>query len=71
MRKGLIALLAGITSFTSCGPIEDYYIECPEISQEFCISVFDPVCGEDKATYTNSCFACQNVERYVAGECEN
>ncbi len=45
------------------------YITCPEDSGEFCIQIYQPVCGEDGVTYSNSCVACQNVDKYKEGEC--
>lgn len=39
---------------------------------EICIALYEPVCGLPiKKTFTNSCFACQdlNVKYYVEGEC--
>jgi len=36
-----------------------------------CIEIYQPVCGSDARTYSNSCFACinQNVFFYLEGEC--
>jgi len=44
---------------------------CPEIRNEFCVTVYDPVCGDDLVTYSNSCVACTNklVNKYIIGEC--
>ena len=38
----------------------------------YCIQVWEPVCGSDKKTYSNSCMACLNssVEYYLKGECK-
>ena len=48
---------------------------CPkEPSGEYCIQVYDPVCGFGDfghETFSNSCFACLNssVEYHIPGEC--
>ena len=47
----------------------DTFTDCPEDAGTFCVQVYDPVCGDDGKTYSNSCTACQNVEKYRAGEC--
>ena len=46
------------------------YVTCPDEIGDFCIEIYQPVCGEDGVTYGNSCKACQNVERYREGACE-
>ena len=46
------------------------YTTCPDDVGTFCIEIYQPVCGDDLVTYSNSCKACQTVERYREGACE-
>lgn len=47
---------------------------CPEESKgaQACILLYQPVCGNDGRTYSNSCFACANpyVAFYLEGKCK-
>lgn len=39
---------------------------------EVCITLFDPVCGCDGMTYSNSCNANQNgIKKFTSGECNS
>ena len=57
--------------FDPCPSVSDNsgYIVCPDEAIEFCISVYQPVCGADEKTYSNACEACKIVERYTDGAC--
>ncbi len=39
---------------------------------KYCIQVWEPVCGSNNKTYSNSCIACldSSVEYYTKGECK-
>ena len=34
-----------------------------------CIEVYEPVCGCDNVTYSNSCYAQNSVSSWIEGEC--
>ena len=44
---------------------------CPEQRDDFCITLYKPVCGNDYVTYSNGCVACSNehVMGYIEGVC--
>ena len=48
-----------------------YYCTPRDREAEACIMLYDPVCGNNGKTYSNSCFACADleVEYYTLGEC--
>lgn len=44
--------------------------KCIKKSEEVCILLFDPVCGCNGMTYSNSCFAgLDGIKKFTNGEC--
>ncbi len=79
------SLFIGITFFLlvlSCGKDDANCTPTPVVSSAicidsnlisdstYCIEIYDPVCGCDGLTYSNSCYADRSgVTSYVGGEC--
>lgn len=45
------------------------WVLCPTPVGDVCITLYDPVCGSNQQTYSNSCAACKIVNSYQRGEC--
>ena len=68
--KKIIFILSVIFIIQGCAQEADSdFISCPEQQGEFCVQTYDPVCGNDGKTYSNSCEACKSVKIYKSGEC--
>jgi hypothetical protein len=68
-----IGNVIGFISPNICCVPENIYV-CTDESREgdFCITVYEPVCGYPlELTFSNSCFACLNdqIKYYIEGEC--
>lgn len=68
----------GFAGFTEC---EDWFAANPVLVETLwvqsldcpcdCPAIFEPVCGNNGITYSNSCFAeCDGITQYEEGECE-
>lgn len=61
-----IALLSALTSTTSAQCVDPSKIDADAV----CMTLYDPVCGCDNVTYSNSCVAnASGVLSYTAGAC--
>jgi len=75
MKTGIVLTLMGsLLSLTGC-PSKDEPTGCIDESKidptAACIEIFDPVCGCDGETYSNSCYAeIAGVTSFTDGECD-
>lgn len=71
-----IGIFFGYSEQRNRGVLEETYCLEEDRFGDFCIEVYEPVCGfnsegEVIKTYSNSCFSCldENVEYWISGEC--
>jgi hypothetical protein len=67
----LFLFFAGTALVSCCDKNDD--LDCIADLQDdcVCIEIYDPVCGCNNVTYSNSCFAeCNGITDYTSGECD-
>tara|TARA_B100002019_G_C21146436_1_gene535920 strand:- start:104 stop:313 length:210 start_codon:yes stop_codon:yes gene_type:complete len=55
-----------------CSNVDEDCIDESEISDDiYCLEIYDPVCGCNRETYSNDCYAeKEGVTEWTEGECE-
>ena len=55
-----------------CSNVDEDCIDESEISDDiYCLEIYDPVCGCNRETYSNDCYAeKEGITEWTEGECE-
>jgi len=68
MNKILTLLMLSVIIISCSKKVET--IQDDDLNSIVCIEIYDPVCGSNGITYSNSCFAqAAGVYEYSLGEC--
>ncbi len=72
----ILGILFSLASFVSCNDTDqvvtqDNCLTDPPKPNEVCIEIYQPVCGCNDVTYSNSCFAEGIVVSWTEGACLN
>jgi len=68
--KHLSVILLFLATMCQKADEETCLIDRPEETDVVCIAIYQPVCGCDKVTYDNDCYAnASGVSSWVVGEC--
>ena len=72
----ILAILFALASFASCGDTDQVVTQDNCLTDlpnpnDVCIEIYEPVCGCNDVTYSNSCFAEGIVVSWTEGACLN
>ena len=72
MRQTFLLFTLIVLSLLSCEDKNtDTCIDEGKISDSACIEIYDPVCGCNNKTYSNSCYAgISGLNNWTKGECK-